>query len=73
MQASCQDAQDALCTVEMADNGVEPCTSTTVTIGTFPMPTPHVASLLVSSYVSAQLPTGPQVKLGCISCTGPSM
>ena len=29
-----------------------------ITIGTFPMPTPHVASLLVSSYVSAQLPTG---------------
>ena len=40
-----------------AGNGVEPCTSTTVTIGTFPMPTLHVASLLVSSYVSAQLPT----------------
>ena len=27
------------------------------TIGTFPMPKPHVARLLVS-YVSAQLPTG---------------
>ena len=60
----------ALYTVEIADNGVEPRTSTTVTSGTVPMPTPHVASFLVSSYVSAQLVRG---KLGCISCTGPSM
>ena len=44
----------------MADNGVEPCTSTTATRQTFPMPTPHVANLVLvaSSYVSAQLPTG---------------
>ena len=42
----------------MADNGVEPRTSPTLIMQTFPMPTPHVASLLVSSYVSAQLPTG---------------
>ena len=48
----------ALYNVEMADNGVEPRTSTTLIMQTFPMPTPHVASLLVSSYVSAQLPTG---------------
>ena len=32
----------------MADNGVKPCA--------LPMPTPHVANLLVSSYVSDQLP-----------------
>ena len=48
----------ALYNVEMADNGVEPRTSPTLIMQTFPMPTPHVASLLVSSYVSAQLPTG---------------
>ena len=48
----------ALYNVEMADNGVEPRTSTTLIMQTFPMPTPHVASLLVASYVSAQLPTG---------------
>ena len=48
----------ALYNVEMADNGVEPRTSTTVIMQTFPMPTLHVASLLVSSYVSVQLPTG---------------
>ena len=50
----------ALYKVEMADNGVEPCTSTTATRQTFPMPTPHVANLVLvaSSYVSAQLPTG---------------
>ena len=42
----------------MADNGVEPRTSTTVIMRTFTMPTPHVASLLVSSYLSAQVPTG---------------
>ena len=36
-------------------HGVEPRTSTTVTSGTAPMPTPHVASFLVSCYVSAQL------------------
>ena len=48
----------ALCNVEMADNGVEPRTSTTLIMQTFPLPTPHVASLLVSSYVSAQLPIG---------------
>ena len=48
----------ALCNVEMADNGVEPRTSTTLIMQTFPLPTAHVASLLVSSYVSAQLPTG---------------
>jgi len=39
----------------MADNGVKPRTSTTV--ANDPMPTPHVASLLVSCYVSDQLPT----------------
>ena len=48
----------ALYNVEMADNGVEPRTSTPLIMQTFPMPTPHLASLLVSSYVSAQLPTG---------------
>ena len=48
----------ALYNHEMADNGVEPRTSPTLIMQTFPMPTPHVASLLVSSYVSAQLPTG---------------
>ena len=47
----------ALYTVEMADNGVKPRTSTTAMMRTFPMPTPHVVSLLVSSYLSAQLPT----------------
>jgi len=45
----------ALYTVEIADHGVEPRASTTVTSGTVPMPTPHVASFLVSRYVSAQL------------------
>ena len=47
----------ALYNLKMADNGVEPRTFTTAFMGTFPMPTPHVASFLVSSYVSAQLPT----------------
>ena len=40
----------------MADNGVKPGASTTGIMRTFPMPTPHVANLLVSSYVSDQLP-----------------
>ena len=48
----------ALYTVEIAGNGVEPRTSTTVTSGTVPMPTPHVATFLVSCYVSAQLVRG---------------
>ena len=48
----------ALYNVEMADNGAEPRTSTTPIMQIFPMPTPHVASLLVSSSASAQLPTG---------------
>ena len=49
----------ALYNFEMADNGVEPCTSTTVIRQTFPMPTPHLANLvLVVSYMTAQLPTG---------------
>ena len=48
----------ALYNVAVADNGVEPRTSTTLIMQTFPMPTPHVASLLVSSYVSAQSPIG---------------
>ena len=39
----------ALYNVAVADNGVEPRTSTTVIMQTFPMPTPHVASLLVAS------------------------
>ena len=43
----------ALYTIEMADNGVEPRTSTTAIMRTFPMSTPHVVSLLVSSYLSA--------------------
>ena len=45
----------ALYNLQMADNGVEAPTSTTVITRTFPMPTPHVANLVlvVSSQVSA--------------------
>jgi len=38
----------ALYNVEMADNGVEPRTSTTVIMRTFSMPIPHVGSQLAS-------------------------
>ena len=38
----------ALYNVKMADNGVEPRTSTAVIMRTFSMPTPHVASQLAS-------------------------
>ena len=49
----------------MRDNGVKPGTSTTGIMRTFPMPTPDVANLLVSSYVSDQVPA--EKKLGWIS------
>ena len=35
----------ALYNVEMADNGVEPRTSTPLIMQTFPMPTPHLSQL----------------------------
>ena len=38
----------ALYNIKMADNGVEPRTSTAVIMRTFSMPTPHVASQLAS-------------------------
>ena len=62
----------ALYTVEIADHCVEPRASTTVTSGTLvPMlAQPHVASFLVSRYVSAQLISSGN--WAASSCTGSS-